>query len=192
MSSAALVIDIISVVLAVIATILAWIFLLPEKKVKTLNKFWYTVHRILNLKDLLVEKILKTLYVFSTAFCLIGGFCYLFYFEKSYGFWSSGSSYSWRGYIGLILMIVGPIVTRITYELLMAFFILVKNTQDIRNKVCDDGKREEIDNAEPAYVPNYVFCQQCGQRYDSNSGPCPYCATNQQQAQYYNNYYTQQ
>ena len=71
---------IIAAVLAVGATIAAFIFLLPEAKRPKLNKFLGTVSDILNFKTLFIEKILKALYVFATAFALIFGFLMLFSF----------------------------------------------------------------------------------------------------------------
>ena len=52
---------IIAAVLAVGATIAAFIFLLPEAKRPKLNKFLGTVSDILNFKTLFIEKILKAL-----------------------------------------------------------------------------------------------------------------------------------
>ena len=55
-------------ILAVAATVLAFIFLVPEKKYSRLNAFGKFMHKTLNFKYLIIEKILQALYIFSTAF----------------------------------------------------------------------------------------------------------------------------
>ena len=155
---------IIGVIFAILATVLAWIFIVPEKKAKTLNKFWYKIHRILNLKDLLIEKILKTLYIFSTAFTIFGGFMLLFAVKQ--GVFRD----KWIGYIGILIIVFGPIAVRLVQEILMSYFILISSVQNIQNKVCDGESREEYEfNKKSDYVkPEYIFCEKCGVRYDKN------------------------
>ena len=45
------------------------------------------------------------------------------------------TSTQWRGYIGFIVMILGPIIIRITYEFIMMQILLLKNVMDINKKV---------------------------------------------------------
>ena len=179
---------IIAAVLAVGATIAAFIFLLPEAKRPKLNKFLGTVSDILNFKTLFIEKILKALYVFATAFALIFGFLMLFSFVKVGGYWGTASTIHWYGYYGLLIMVGGPIAIRLAYEVSMLFILLVKNVMDINKKLSagvdcsactaaaptekEEPKAEEP-KVEPEPEPLYRFCTVCGTRYDANKGGCP-------------------
>ena len=66
--------SIVALILAIVATVLAFIFIVPEKKRAKLNKFGQFWHDALNFKFLIVEKILQALYIFFTAFVLLSGF----------------------------------------------------------------------------------------------------------------------
>lgn len=157
-------------------TIVACIFLMGENKAKKLNNFWYTIHKLINFKSLIISKILKFLYVFSTCVAICIGF-FLLFSVKSYGGWYGGGK-TWMGGYGIALMILGPIVIRLVYELLMMFVILVENTIAIREKLT--GKPADDDSLlqpkEETVPPNYVFCPKCGERYDENKGECPKCS----------------
>ena len=60
-----------AVLLAIAATILAFIFIVPESKREKLNSFGKFLHDALNFKFLIVEKILQALYIFATAFIIL-------------------------------------------------------------------------------------------------------------------------
>ncbi len=183
MGTLRIVFAVIAAILAIGATVVAFILLLPEKKRPKLNKFFGVVADILNFKHLFIEKILKAVYVFATAFAIIFGFLMLFSFVR-YDYWGY-SGVHWYGYQGLIIMIGGPIVIRIAYEILMMFILLVKNTMEINKKMpavteapCE-CKEEPAPAAEPAQAPApepeplYRYCTVCGTRYDANKGGCP-------------------
>ena len=133
MSSSAGVFGILVTLVAIVATILICIMVLPENKRESLPKFFQILQDIFNFKSLLIEKILKVLYTFSTLFCVFVGFFMLFSFNSSdiFGYTQT----SWAGGSGLLLMILGPIVVRLAYEVLMMFILLVKNTIEINNKL---------------------------------------------------------
>ena len=162
-SAAAIVwIPIVALILAIAGTVLAYIFIMPKNKVKNLNKFWYFIHNMFHFKTLLVEKIFKALYVYTTLFCIAAGFFMLFT----------------NFFTGLVLMVLGPVAVRITFEMVMMFIMLVQNTSDLRNKLCDDES-----DMRPADAPviekqppkEYVFCSSCGTRYNKLDGRCPGC-----------------
>ena len=184
---------VLSAVLAVVATVLAFIFIVPENRREKLNAFGKFIHDTCNFKYLIVEKLLQALYIFLTAFVILGGFFMLF--QSVYGHWLGG--------YGLVLMIVGPIMVRLIYELLMMAVLLVKNVIAINNKLKNqngDHKNDifvtpdmrairdsfkpnapvapapqapEAPNAQPApEVRN--FCARCGAKLDE-SGKCPHC-----------------
>lgn len=121
---------IIAVVLAIISTILLFIFIVPEKKKNRLNGFGKFLHNTFNFKYLIVEKILQALYIFSTCFIILLGFVMLFCVVPDY--FGDGE---WLGGKGILIMILGPIAVRLVYEFLMMAILLIKNVIQINNKL---------------------------------------------------------
>ena len=137
------------------AAILSFIYIIPSKK--KLNPFFSFLRDLFNFKDLLLEKIFKFLYVLSTCFCVIGGFFMLFYVQETYhpgysGYYYTSEGYwtkEWMGYYGLILMILGPIVVRISYEFIMMVILAVKNIMQINQNVQKLTSNDEAAPEEP-------------------------------------------
>lgn len=152
---------------AIGATVVAVIMLMPQKNVPKMNKFFYELHKIVNFKSLLLEKILKILYVFATCACLLIGFFMLLSWDSYWG------ATVYNGGTGLLLMLLGPIVVRIVFEAAMMFVLLVNNTIEIRKHLTDSKESEPAADEEKKVAPEYVFCTRCGTRYDKNSGNCP-------------------
>ena len=125
---------IIAVVLAIAATVLAFIFVVPEKRREKLNAFGKFLHDLCSFKFLVVEKILQALYIFSTAFIILYGVLQLFNVQRDY--WTGASR--WMGGTGLLCIIVGPIAVRLSYELMMMAVLLVKNVISINRKMADE------------------------------------------------------
>lgn len=75
---------IVAVVLAIAATVLAFIFVVPEKRREKLNAFGKFLHDLCTFKFLVVEKILQALYIFSTAFIVLYGVLQLFNVQRDY------------------------------------------------------------------------------------------------------------
>ena len=134
-------IGVIAMLLAVGATILAYIFIVPEKRGKNLNGFGKFLHNMVNFKSLVVEKILQATYIFSTAMVILLGFFMLFYVEESY--WGDDR---WFGGQGILLMLLGPVAIRLVYELAMMLILLVKNVIQINNKLKDQTKDEPTES----------------------------------------------
>ena len=138
-------IAIIASILSIIATIFAFVYLIPANKREGLNNFGKLIHDTLNFKTLWIEKICKFFYVLSTAFALVIGFLMLFWVEEIYHYnYNSYYGYypdsyyitkQWVGYYGLIVMILGPVLIRIIYEGLMMAILACKNIMDINNKL---------------------------------------------------------
>ncbi len=180
---------VIALILTLVCTILSLIFITPDKKREGLNPFFKFLHDLFNFRWLLVEKILKFLYVFSTIMCIFLGFVLLF---ESFGG-------------GLALIFLGPIGFRFLFESLMMFVLIVKNVIAINNKMGGSLTAPAAPQA-PAYArapqpapaaprapqpapaaprapqpgpapaqPQIVYCGQCGARYDKSQGPCPNC-----------------
>ena len=175
--------------LGIVATVLAFIFFVPEKRRPRMGKFGKFLHDTLNFKYLIIEKIMQALYIFATAFVIIAGFCMLFYVEQSYGWYSSST---WYGGYGILLMLFGPIAVRIAYELMMMFILLIKNVIQINNKLKNNnedngqasafGMPNMADYTSPAEAPvnpvepvyMYRFCNHCGNPLNPD-GSCPNC-----------------
>lgn len=128
-------ISIIATVFALAATVLAFIFIVPEHKRNKLNKIGKLAHDIVNFKFLIIEKILQALYIFCTALVVLLGFFMLFYFEKGVSYYGFTSPTRWYGGWGLLIMILGPIAIRLVYEGIMMAILLLKNVIQINSKI---------------------------------------------------------
>ena len=111
-------------VITLVLAILICIFILPESKRNQLNKFFQVIHDFFSIKGLWIELIAKFIFVLDSVFCVVVGFAIFFidYIPK-------------RGWVGLIFIILGPILCRLSYEIFMLAIMLVKNVMDIRNAV---------------------------------------------------------
>lgn len=126
---------VLGILAALAVTVLAYIFIIPEKKRESLPKIFKIVHDIFNFKELYLEKILKALYVLCTVACVTIGLCWQLGFSVWESWYSDELNVEWAGGYGLLLILVGPIVIRIVYEAMMMFVLLVKNTMQINNKL---------------------------------------------------------
>ncbi len=177
-------ISILALILAIAATVLAFVFILSKKGRSSQNPFVKFLVNVCDFRSLIIEKILKALYIFSTAFAILYGFLGIFNF----------GSYMYGATLlqSLLTMILGPIAIRITYELIMLVVLAVKNIIQINNKLSkltgDDAsanvsfdtdlsdlkKYAPTQPAAPAQ-PHMVYCEKCGTPYDENAGGCPNC-----------------
>ena len=113
-----------AVLAAIAAMVLAFIFLVPEKRRAKLNGFGKFIHDTLNFKYLIISKVLQAFYIFSTAFVIIGGFFMLFQTDF-FGRWMGG--------YGLLVMLLGPIIIRVVYEGSLSIVGVETKTQIIRS-----------------------------------------------------------
>ncbi len=190
METAMLVISILAGILAVVATVLAFIFIVPEKKRANMNKFGKFLHDTVNFRYLIIEKILQALYIYATASVVLLGFFMLFYVQPGYDSYYYRTPATWYGGYGLLLIILGPIVVRLAYELLMMAVLLVKNVIQINNKIKNENGEEKADifavpdtNFFKAPVTETTasaeggFCQNCGTKVENGASFCPTCGT---------------
>lgn len=184
---------ILPVILALVATVLAFIFIVPEKKRARLNKFGKFLHDTVNFKYLIVEKILQASYIFATAFVILAGFFMLFYVQEGYSGYYISTPDVWYGGYGLLLMIVGPIVIRIVYEFTMMAILLIKNVIQINSQLkADDGEDKDIFSVPAehkemvvqavssvsdasASAPQALFCTGCGAALSADDVFCGNC-----------------
>ncbi|MBQ7444606.1 MAG: hypothetical protein IJS71_01525 [Clostridia bacterium] len=107
-------------------TVMAALFLIPDKKRAKLKGFLKILADIATFRTLYIDKVIKILYVFSTLICICVGFFLLF----------TGTLFL----PGLLLMLLGPVVVRIMYELLSMYVILVNNVVELNNKKKDENE----------------------------------------------------
>ena len=148
---------IIAGVLALVATVLAFIYVVPEKKREKLGAFGKFLHDTCNFKYLMVEKILQALYIFNTAAVIIFGVLMLF--RTEYNYWTGDRI--WMGGYGLLIIILGPIAIRLSYELMMMAILLLKNVISINHKLADQtgkgsGDVQDLFHGHPPYLSDFV------------------------------------
>ena len=181
---------VVAVVLALAATVLAFIFFVPEKKREKLGAFGKFLHDTVNFKYLIVEKILQALYIFATVYAILCGFFMLFMTTSTW------TGKHWLGGWGILTMLLGPVVIRLAYELLMMTVLLVKNVIAINGKLRAQegvqaadvfaapdisGLREKLQKKFAKEEPEKpTFCAKCGAKLDEN-GACPNCTAQNHQ-----------
>lgn len=111
---------ILGIVIGIAAVVCAYIFVIPEKRVKGMNKFLYTLHNIFTFKSLLIEKINRFLYVLLTILSVSLGFFMLF----------TKDTFA----IGIIVLLLLPIILRIVFEASMLKIIMTNNMIELNKK----------------------------------------------------------
>ena len=182
------VISVLSVLGAIAATVLALIFIVPEKKANRLGSFGKLIHDIANFKFLIIEKVLQASYIFATAAVVLMGFFMLFYIEPGYSSRYYSYPATWYGGYGILFMLLGPIAVRLAYEVIMMFILLVKNVIQINNKMANASGKDvkDIFDEKPAFVEpvaaaqqvvvNPTVCPTCGASI-GNEAFCAQCGT---------------
>ena len=124
-------------VLAVVLTVLAFIFIVPENRRAKLNAFGKFLHDTCNFNYLLIEKLLQALYIFLTVFSILTGVYTLF---QSFG-------------MGLLMMIGLPLLIRLIYEFLMMTVLLLKHV------IMIDNKLKNQNTGDKKQQPEALFCE---------------------------------
>lgn len=194
-----------AVIISIILTILLVVLVVPAKRREGLPKFFQVVHDICNFKGLLLEKVLKVLYIFSTINVMLTGI---------FTWFSGGYNFGMTFLAGLLILVLGPIIVRLAYEFMMLFVLLVKNVIQINNKLngkndnpfvkdIDFDKFKNSNAPEQNYTSPYAqpvqpiqpeqpvvqnnnyqpqqnndsvrFCTTCGTKITGNTDVCPNC-----------------
>ena len=160
---------IVGVIIGLICTILLYVLVFPKKNEGSLPSFFRMVRDFFDVKYLLIEKIAKFIYVFLSLASLCIGFFLLF-----------GETFL----AGFILMIFGPILHRLVYEMFMLLILLVKNVMEINRKLkgtagasaSADPFQFDAPAAEPE-VPQVRRCPNCGAELEDGDLFCRSCGT---------------
>lgn len=108
---------IIASVLAVIGGILVY-FLFIKKDNKGLSKKLVTLKELLDFRIMIIEPILKVLYLIGTIYVILVSFSFI----------------SVSFLLFLVILILGPIVIRLVYEGFLIMIMIWKNTKEIAQK----------------------------------------------------------
>lgn len=111
---------IIGLIAALVLTVLVYIFILPERARKRLAPILQFVHDLIHFRTMLIESISKLLYVFCTFGCIVAGILLLFVPNVL---------------AGLLVLIAGPLVLRIMYEMIMLYVLHVQNLISLNRKM---------------------------------------------------------
>ncbi len=126
---------IIGIVLAVAATIFFCVRVLPKKYDGRLDsKFLQFLHDFFNFKTFYIEALTKFIFILLTCLCIFVGFLLMFGKFEYYGYFGMTFTQSTFLY-GLGIMLLGPLVLRVTYEFVMMAILLVQNVIDINRKM---------------------------------------------------------
>lgn len=115
---------IISAVLAIVGGIAAYVLFVSRKKEKEYNGFVAWLHDFLNFKKYFVEVILKVTYLITAIFITLGSFSFIGKSVASFFF----------------MLIVGNIITRVCYEMILMLLTVVNNTTEINKKLSSSNE----------------------------------------------------
>lgn len=109
--------------------------MLPKKYDGRLDsKFLQFLHDFFNFKTFYIEALTKFIFVLLTCLCIFVGFLLMFGKFEYYGYFGMTFTQSTFLY-GLGIMLLGPLVLRVTYEFVMMAILLVQNVIDINRKM---------------------------------------------------------
>lgn len=117
---------IISAVLAIVGGIVAYILFVSKKNNGEYTGFVAWLHDFLNFKKYVVEIILKVLYLICAIFITLSSFSLI------------GTSVA--GFF--LYLILGNILARVSYELILMLITIVNNTTEINKKLSSKEKKE--------------------------------------------------
>ncbi len=133
----------IAAVATIALTILAYKFIVPEKKRAGLNKLGQFLSDVFNFKFLVIEKVLQFFYILCTIFCICFGISMLLGISIYYSSYLDKLYTDWYGIYGLLIAVLGPIVIRLVYEGMMLALLLVKNVIQINKKLKAQTEEDE-------------------------------------------------
>ena len=109
---------IVAFILAIIGAVLAYfLFVKPEKKYP--QKFVNWLRSFLNFNEMLIEPIIKCVYIFTAIFITLVSFNLI--------------SYNFLSFI--LMLVLGNLFARVAYEFVMVLIGIWKNTKEINKKM---------------------------------------------------------
>lgn len=117
---------IIALVLAIAGGICTYVLFLNSKQDMKLSPFLKWLKDFLNFDKMLIEVILKVVYLIITIFVILLSFGFI---AKDFGAF-------------FLTLIFGPIIIRIIYELILIQICIWKNTTSINQKLKDKSKEK--------------------------------------------------
>ena len=111
--------SIIALVLAIVGAILVYVLFLSKKNEDKVKGFWKWLYHSLKFDKMMIEVIIKILYLFGAIFITL------------YSFGLIGVSFV----SFLITLVIGNVALRITFELLLITLQIWKNTTEINQKM---------------------------------------------------------
>ena len=126
----------------IVLMILAYKFIIPEKKRANLNPLGRFLHDVFNFKFLIIEKVLRFFYVLATIACVCYGVCMIFGINIYHSYYSDKTYFDWYGIYGLLAALIGPFVIRLAYETIMMGILLVKNVMQINKKLKEQAEED--------------------------------------------------
>lgn len=110
---------VISAILALIGGITAYILFVRAENKGSYTKFVSWLHEFLNFKKFFIDVILKIMYCITAIFITLASFSFI---------GTSVASF-------FLVLIVGNIVARISYEMILMLLTIVNNTTEINKKL---------------------------------------------------------
>ncbi len=162
---------IIAFILALVGSILLFVLFLPKANENKFHGFLGYMYDFLHFKKLVLEVILKFLYVFNAAFVTLAGVFLLFINPLS----------------SLMMLIGGNLLLRIGYEFVLLIIMICKNTSEINKKLSAGASVSPIQQAPaqnpiptPVSAPSPTpaaasFCGYCGKKLNPGETVCPQC-----------------
>lgn len=110
---------IVSVILAIIGGIVLYFTFLSKKNEGKFTGFLGWLYDFLTFKKMMIEKVLKILYIIVALFVTLSSFGLI--------------SISFLAF--LLTLVIGNVLTRVIYELLLVKLVICKNTTEINKKL---------------------------------------------------------
>ena len=110
---------IVSVILAIIGGIVLYFTFLSKKNERKFTGFLGWLYDFLTFKKMMIENVLKILYIIVALFVTLSSFGLM--------------SISFLAF--LLTLVIGNVLTRVIYELLLVKLVICKNTTEINKKL---------------------------------------------------------
>ena len=119
---------IISAVLAICGAIALHFTFLSKSKEGKFKKFWGWMYDFLTFKKMLIENLLKILYLICALFITLSSFGYI--------------GQSFLAFIGTLVL--GNLAVRLTYEFSLVLLLICRNTTEINAKLSKSNNKENV------------------------------------------------